>query len=136
MILTALLSLLISSPAAFALDPQNPSTFCDRFLGELEKTNCEKRVKTLGPDWYLAKVCEKQFDDENFWGCLELSQRFNFNPKTLGPCEDTGMTDTQRLLCVEEKALRKNASIMEAYQRMPASSEKPTQKKRNLTKPH
>ena len=48
--------------SAFAVEPQNPVTLCERFIAPDIKLNCEKKIKKMSPDWYLAGVCEKQFD--------------------------------------------------------------------------
>jgi hypothetical protein len=103
---------------AFASDPINPQTLCDRFLSGDEIKECEFRIKAIRPDWYLAAACQHQFDDQSFFECLSLSRNYNFNPRTIEKCESTELSDEQRMNCVHSVAIGEKKY---SKTRMPAS---------------
>lgn len=98
---TLALSLILSLSAApaLALEPRDPSSLCDRFLGSDQET-CEKKISELNPDWYLAAVCNRQFDDKLFFECVGLSQKHSFSPLSLEPCDASELSDMDRMKCV------------------------------------
>lgn len=119
-IATAACILLLAS-AAQTLEPKNPTALCDRFIAPLTRTACEKRLSKLSPDWYLASVCEKQFDDVIFFQCLELSSTINFSPVKLEKCNQPGGSDADRMACLSSIA-EKGKARSEAYQDGSATS--------------
>jgi hypothetical protein len=123
---------ILNSPLkSFALQPQNPTTLCDRFLAGPERTACEKKMKTLAPDWYLAAVCAKQFDDHAFYECLELSKTTAFSPKKLEACDEEGFSDQSRIACIKNT---KVSSSREVYQaEAPAKKRSAPQGSRRLS---
>jgi len=84
------------------ITPKNPVSLCERFIAPATKANCEKRIEKLGPDWYLASVCEKLFEDPLFFECLELSKTKNFSPMGLEPCDAIGLSDSERMKCLTQ----------------------------------
>ncbi len=103
-----ILALLLSNLTCFtcltwAIEPTNPLTLCERFIAPETKKDCENKIKKIAPDWYLATVCEKQFEDKDFFSCLELSEKYNFSPAKLGPCAEH-MLDSERLGCLKMHA--------------------------------
>lgn len=113
----------------FAIDAVNPESTCDRFMTKAENKKCLEKIKKLQPDSYLASVCEKQFDDDAFYDCIEISGFATFNPIKVSHCEDTSLSDNARLDCVRGVAdySKKN----ESQERIPASLKS---KKRKLKK--
>lgn len=119
-----LLVLLLASLApqrGVAVEPQNPVTLCERFIAPDTKSNCEKKIKKMAPDWYLAGVCEKQFDDSEFWKCLDLSQTKNFSPVALEKCNAEGASDQDRLTCLKNLAQIESFQNGQSQGRQPAS---------------
>jgi hypothetical protein len=119
---------LISTQLALAVEPKNPVTLCERFISPKIKSDCEKRIEKLGPDWYLASVCEKQFEDVQFFECLQLSASQNFSPTKLDQCDQVGIPDKERINCllgIAEKNGGKNSQVFQddkAVKRQPARS--------------
>lgn len=105
------------SALAIALEPQNPASLCDRFLVGPPKTKCEKKMKALNPDWYLATVCNQNFDDNAFYECVDLTKSGAYSPLKLEACEADELSDQDRLGCVRSA----RTGIQEAFQRLPAS---------------
>ncbi|WP_413581876.1 hypothetical protein [Bdellovibrio sp. HCB288] len=104
---------------ALAIEPTNPPGVCDRFVGEADVKACqEKMQKNENVDWYAVTVCNLQKDDQQFWKCFDSIQGQAFNPASLDKCgEETEMSDTQRLTCMESaRADRKPASQHANYQ--------------------
>ena len=97
----AFLTMMAAPVTTLALQPQNPTTLCDRFMAGPERTQCEKRMKDQAPDWYLASVCSKQFDDKAFYECVDLSKTTAFSPKKLEACDSEGFSDQSRLDCIK-----------------------------------
>lgn len=118
-----LFGMLLAAPLfSQALEPQNPVSLCaERFIVGAPKEDCEKKMKALKPDWYLATVCNQSFDDKAFWKCVELTKTGQFSPVQLETCGGDELTDIDRLDCVNEA----RASKSEAFQqRAPASAKK------------
>jgi hypothetical protein len=119
-----LLSSVFLSISVLALEPQNPATLCDRFIAPETKSLCEKKITKMSPDWYLASVCDKQFEDSEFWKCLELSQSKNFSPVALESCNADGVSDEKRLSCLKNLATQNSFQSGAVLQRTPASQRK------------
>jgi hypothetical protein len=98
--LLILTTTLVFAVLAQALEPQDPKSLCDRFLGG-DQESCEKKVSELKPDWYLAAVCNRQFDDKLFYECIGLSAKHSFSPINLEPCDAQELNDMDRMKCVE-----------------------------------
>lgn len=114
------IAILVAPLIVLAIDTMNPKTACDRFVTSEDIKACNQRIKKIEPDSYLLALCEKQFDDDNFWECLELGNVANFDPKKMEKCESTEFNDTQRMDCL--KGIADFTSKPSAtFQRMPAS---------------
>jgi hypothetical protein len=85
----------------FAIEPQNPASLCERFIGEVQTLDCQNKIKKLSPDWYLAAVCGSLDSDENFWQCLNSGKDHNFAPVALSKCEGKDINDDERLECIK-----------------------------------
>jgi hypothetical protein len=112
---------------AHAIEPTNPMTLCERFIAPETQKECQKKISKLGPDWYLATICEKQFDDGDFYSCLQMSQNYNFTPDQLSKCDEPGFNDVERLGCL--KTISGNIAFQDEKkpspsQRLPASKNK------------
>ncbi|MEZ0391462.1 MAG: hypothetical protein ACAH59_04555 [Pseudobdellovibrionaceae bacterium] len=111
------LTFIFMTSTASALEPQNPIALCERFLEGPEKVECEKKMKDLSPDWYLATVCNQNFTDPSFYECVELTKTGAFSPRKLDLCTRDGISDSTRIACI--KAAKTNT--LEAFQnRQPA----------------
>jgi hypothetical protein len=120
---------LVASAGALAVEPKNPVTLCERFISPQTKSACEKRLDKLGPDWYLASVCEKQFEDSLFFDCLQLSATKNFSPIKLDKCDQVGIPDMERINCLIGIAEKNSGMASEAYQDGKPSPRKPANSK-------
>lgn len=119
---TAALFLLVGTTAQ-AIEPKNPSTICDRFAADADKSACEQKMKKDSPDWYLAGVCSKQFDDKSFYECLDLGKNAQFSPLKIHNCDNTTASDETRLNCLKEIA--EVGAIKDQYQgRKPAQDDR------------
>ena len=113
-----------------AIDAVNPPALCDRFVTKSQQKSCQKKMTKIDPDSYLAAACEKQFSDEGFWNCLELSNTMTFDPKKMDECFSGDFSDTQRVDCLKrvavtrefEKEPERQAAKTGEFQRMPANS--------------
>ncbi|KYG63552.1 hypothetical protein AZI87_14180 [Bdellovibrio bacteriovorus] len=86
---------------AFAIEPTNPSGFCDRFIGEKDIEACKTRTENEEVDWYAVTVCNLQKDDKTFWNCWESVKGKSFDPKALAQCtESEDSSDEDRQACV------------------------------------
>lgn len=122
-LLMATVALSFVATTTHAADPQDPKAFCDRFVSPIDKEDCQKRVEKAKPDWYLASVCSKQYEDTAFYRCLELSQTHRFSPTKLEACSNSDMNDSQRMTCIRTVATVNSSS--EAYQdRRPSHADK------------
>ena len=115
-------SIFIKTNSSFAvgLEPKNPTALCERFLSIENQKSCEEQVKKIGPDWYLAAVCENIFEDSHFFSCLEMSRSANFNPRSLEKCASSELDDEQKLSCLGTLA----AKDLPSTGRKPASHSK------------
>lgn len=98
--LSLALILILGSPVQ-AIEPQNPLFLCERFIEGPERTECEERMTKLKPDWYLATVCNKNFDDKSFYDCTELTKLGGFAPDKLDSCVGDEHNDSSRINCVK-----------------------------------
>ena len=102
------------------VEPVEPKTLCERFINEAEKKTCFDKLSAVMPDGYLAAVCDQQFDTDQFYKCLELSSKMQFDPKSLYGCAKP-MMDDERVECL--------TSVGKAdLSRMPASTKKKKKK--------
>lgn len=107
-------SLLLAIPLfTMALEPSNPASLCDRFVGDTEIQACEEKTKNADVDWYATTVCNLQSDSSAFWSCWSEIQDTKFSPAALDKCaEDRSLTDETRLACLKKaKAGRQPASL-------------------------
>ncbi len=111
--LALIASPLIALSPAFAIEPQDPKTLCERFVTPLEKTTCEDQMRAIKPDWYLASLCAKQFEDKAFYSCLNITRLGSFSPEKLDRCTVTETTDDGRMDCARASLATKTA---DAYQ--------------------
>jgi hypothetical protein len=82
-----------------------PTSVCgERFVAPKDIAACEKKIRTLSPDWYLTASCQKQFSHEGFWDCLNLNALYFFDPKKLGACQEP-MQDSERMECIRKVGL-------------------------------
>lgn len=124
-VLIWLLLLQLFSLRTNALEPQDPQTLCDRYITEAEQKICQKKVKMISPDWYLASACGHQFDDGLFYSCLEMGQKTGFAPLALEKCSSEDLTDEARLTCVKSAQIDLTKSFQS---RQPAGRKKPSRK--------
>ncbi len=87
-----------------AIESVKPETICDRFVNSDDQKFCQKKIQKLNADSYLSGICQKQFDDDAFWDCMELSQVASFDPKKIDHCSVTEMGDQQRIACLKAEA--------------------------------
>lgn len=106
-----LLSLSISS---FALEPKNPVSLCERFIEGPDRSQCEKKMTDLKPDWYLATVCNDNFDDLLFYECLDLNKLGSFSPEKLNDCMGDQLSDPTRNACVRKALTTEAKSFQDA----------------------
>lgn len=106
-----------------ALEAKNPISLCERFISPDAKKSCENKIKDLGPDWYLSSICEKQFDDNLLFSCLELSKKNDFSPLSLRACDDAKLTDQMRMSCLLKltEVAANGANAFQKSTRRPAS---------------
>ncbi|MNJ94741.1 hypothetical protein D3C87_124430 [compost metagenome] len=107
-------TLLLAIPLfTMALEPSNPASLCDRFVGDDEVQACEKKTHDSKVDWYAATVCNLQSDQASFWNCWSEIENARFSPAALDKCaENQSLDDVSRLACVKAaKAGRQPASV-------------------------
>ena len=115
----SLLTLLFAHDT-LSLDPRNPIALCDRFITVEEQKVCEKKIRTLQPDWYLAGICQHQYEDQNFYDCLGLSKKLDIPISKLHKCEDTDLNDEDRMSCLNKVITAKSNKVV----RQPTSKKK------------
>lgn len=113
LLLLATIAIVVPSKT-FALNPQNPTSLCDRFVEGPERNQCEKKMKDLSPDWYLADLCSKQFEDKSFYQCMELTKTVKVSPKKLEACDNEGFSDQSRIDCIQ--GTKTTAHVDEVFQ--------------------
>ncbi len=97
-----------------AIEPTNPNTICDRFVGEKDQQACEDKMKKDDVDWYAATVCSLTQEDAQFWNCWDKIKGARFNPNHLDACgENKTLNDSERITCIEKARI----------QRVPASAD-------------
>lgn len=85
-----------------AIDAIQPESLCDRFVNPVEHKNCFLKLKKQDPDSYLSAICQKQFEDELFWKCLEKGRNFSFDPRKIDSCSSDTLNDKQRIDCIQK----------------------------------
>ncbi len=85
----------------FALNPQEPKSFCERLLSEKDKSDCVQASQKTNMDWYAASACNSLVSDQMFMNCWGQIQNGLFNPEALDFCtkSDEDM-DQERLACI------------------------------------
>lgn len=128
-IFVSLILSLFVSQNSFAIDAVSPESTCDRFQAKLEKKKCLEKIKKIQPDSYLSAICEKQFDDDAFFDCMETADVATFDPLKVSKCDDGQLSDQARIECVRSVAdyHQKNEGQSD---RTPASSGKSKKKKK------
>lgn len=104
-----------------ALEPKNPETLCERFIDHRQKEDCLAEMKKVQPDWYLASLCEKIFDNAQFYSCLEMSSKADFSPESLQACDNDENNDQETLNCIHQQARNGNS-----YQDLKIQTRKPS----------
>jgi hypothetical protein len=117
-LLYAVLALTTAWQPVKALEPENPTEHCERFLTGEPQADCEKRIERLNPDWYLAAVCSQTFDDKIFYQCIETQG--SVSPTRLQSCANTDLSDSDRLDCVRKSLVRADRAF-QSSERRPAS---------------
>jgi hypothetical protein len=127
---------LLLSMSTLALDPQDPKSLCERFLGGAQ-ASCEKKISDIKPDWYVASVCNRQFDDKLFFECLLIGKNSVFSLQKLEPCDSNDLTDQQRMTCVQGAQVALGDSFQSSQvSRMPASTPSKKTKSKALAEKH
>lgn len=129
-LLFALMLMFVALPAMTQdLEPIQPESACDRFLGREEQEACFTATREAG-DSYVVALCNDQFSNDEFMKCLENSKRFTFDPKKLGSCKNDEYSDQERVDCMNAVgSLRPDND----RKRLPASVKK-TKKKKSKSK--
>lgn len=106
-----MLQLLLKTHLAFlliplltlAIEPNNPTGACDRFLGDQDKAQCLQKASAQDLDWYASSACSQQQDDKNFLGCLDEIKGASFHPEALELCaKPTDLSDELRMACLRK----------------------------------
>ncbi len=89
-----------------AIEPINPHSLCERFVGEDDQKSCDARMKNDDVDWYAATVCSLVQDDQQFWSCWDKIKGVRFNPAQLDLCaDDQKLKDSERIDCLTKAQL-------------------------------
>ena len=92
-----------------AIEPVNPHTLCERFVGEDDQKSCDARMKKDDVDWYAATVCSLMQDDTQFWNCWDKIKGASFNPDAVEKCaDDSAMKDAERVACIDKARVGRN----------------------------
>jgi hypothetical protein len=102
------------------VEPQDPASLCDRFLGGAQDS-CAKKMKEMKPDWYLAAVCNLQSDDKLFYQCLSKGVNLSFSPRDLEACSSTELSDQERMSCIDKA----RTTLASSFQNEKISNRKP-----------
>lgn len=82
------------------VDAMEPTQACDRFLNDAQKARCIATLKRPVADSYLTSICDRQFDDDAFFKCLDLAEKYHFDPRAIQPCGGD-VEDQERLTCLQ-----------------------------------
>lgn len=123
--------LLLLSIKAGAIEPRNPLSLCERFLEGPDRSKCEEKMTQQKPDWYVASVCNSNFDDQLFYDCVALSKLGSFSPDKLETCLGDQYTDAARMTCIKGALTTPARSFQSTSPAAKKSSEKASQKKKN-----
>lgn len=97
----AVLGALMISFSSGALEPADPVSFCQRFIGEKEIVRCQERTSRDNVDWYAASLCNLQKEDTAFWKCWDSVKDKAVNPQALQACAaDIDASDDERQRCL------------------------------------
>lgn len=104
---------------ALALEPSEPSTVCERFIGEAETQKCKERAAQDTIDWYAGSLCNLQKEDTAFWNCWETLKGKQINPQILAQCDDThDLTDEQRQSCIQSSMSGRKPASEDLFQKI------------------
>jgi hypothetical protein len=88
---------------ALAIEPNNPITHCDRFIGDADKAACIEKSQKMQPDWYASAACSLQDEDKNFLVCLDEIKDGDYHPEALELCaQGREISDEARLHCLQK----------------------------------
>lgn len=103
LLLKSYLAFLLIPLLTLALEPTDPSAFCERFLGDKDKASCMLKTAKNELDWYASAACNLQEDDQGFLSCLEEIKGAKFNPEALELCaKPHTIKDSERLSCIKK----------------------------------
>lgn len=103
LILKTHLAFLLIPLITLAIEPNNPVTFCERFLADADKVACVKKTEQNHDDWYASAACSLQEDDKNFLVCLDEIHGGTFSPEALELCaKSRNLSDISRLNCIQK----------------------------------
>lgn len=103
LILKTHLGFLLIPLLTLAIEPNNPTTYCDRFVGDDDKARCVQKASHKDLDWYASSACSLQEDDHSFLSCLDAIKGATFNPEALDLCANpTDLSDSARLSCLQK----------------------------------
>lgn len=103
LILKSHLAFLLIPLLTLAMEPNNPVTFCDRFLGDADKASCVQKTEQGRADWYAASACSLQEDDKQFLICLDEIKNATYSPEAIELCANSReISDAERLGCLQK----------------------------------
>lgn len=106
-----MLQLLLKTHLAFlviplftlAIEPNNPVTFCDRFLGDADKAACVEKTEKNKSDWYASSACSLLDDNDQFMTCLDEIKDGDYHPEALELCtQNRETTDENKRFCLQK----------------------------------
>lgn len=114
----SIISVAIVPLIAFAIEPANPQSFCDRFLAEKDTQACIAKTQKEEVDWYAASICQMQKEDSAFWSCWDSIKGKSFNPTALKKCAKEDSSDLERQSCISasDKARKPASSDKDLFQ--------------------
>lgn len=103
LILKTHLGFLLIPLLTLAIEPNNPATYCDRFMGDNDKAQCVQKASNKELDWYASSACSLQQEDKSFLSCLDEIKGATFNPEALELCANpTDISDSARMSCLQK----------------------------------
>lgn len=141
------ISVTLVSSLAFAKEKRvyaeaiEPAKACERFLAGPQKDRCVKTLNRPTADSYLTSICDRQEDDTAFFECIDLADKFYFDPRKIQTCSGD-MEDPDRVNCLqsagrrwkESKPEREPASKIRSKKRTHKSLKPSVKKNKSKTK--
>lgn len=121
-LLIAFVSTTAAQAEAPALNAENPTGFCERFVSPQDLVECQNTMNEVDLDWYAASICAQMEDDGAFVKCIRTISGKIAAPKSLGACAAAELSDDARVACLQKgltSATKKNS-------RTPSAAAKPT----------